>query len=253
MTTRPQLSDEYDTYGVLPDPPKEPDMQQRPHIADIDTILRQHFARRPDVLVGGEGYLCYDTRDRDNWLVPDCVVAFGVDPEAILRRNGYVISDVGKPPDLVLEVASKTTAVTDDTRKRDGYARHQVSEYWRFDATGGERYAAALAGDRLVNEVYQPIELHYEPSGLIWGHSPVLGLDLCWDNGRLRFYNPVAGGYIHNLAEAEARGDAAEARAETEQLARQDAEARAETEPLARQAAEAEVQRLREHLRRQSE
>jgi Uma2 family endonuclease len=239
------MSDEYTTSGVLPDPPKEPDMQQRPHIADIDTILRQHFARRPDVLVGGEGYLCYDTRDRDNWLVPDCVVAFGVDPEAILGRNGYVISQVGKPPDLVLEVASKTTAITDDTRKREGYARHGVSEYWRFDATGGERYAAALAGDLLVNGVYQSIELHREPDGLVWGHSPVLGLDLCWDDGRLRFYDPVAEEYLRDLAESEARGNAAEAERDAERAARDIAKARAAN-------AEAELQQLREQLRRQS-
>jgi hypothetical protein len=226
-------------------------MQQHPHISEIDTILRQHFAHRSDVLVAGEGYLCYTTHNRANWLVPDCVVAFGVDPAAILRRNGYVISEVGKQPEFVLEVASKTTAETDYTKKRDGYASYGIAEFWRFDATGGERYGAALAGDSLANGVYQPLELHHEPGGLIWGHSAILGLDLCWENGRLRFYDPAAGQYLRNLAEAEAaradavtRGNSAEARAAEAEARRDAAKARAAE-------AEAELRRLREQLGRQ--
>ena len=229
---RTQLTGAYVPPRMLPDPPKKLDMKQRIHVTEADTILRQHFAHRPDVLVSGDGYLCYDTRRRANWLVPDCIVAFGVDPDAILDRNGYVISEVGKPPDFVLEIASESTGQADYTRKRDLYAGHGVGEYWRFDPTGGQYHDQPIAGDLLVEGVYRPIGLNYGPDGVIWGHSPMLGLDLCWESGRLRFYDPSTGEYLRSLAEVMAERDAAQHRAD---------------------AAEAEAQRLREQLLRLQE
>ena len=104
-------------------------------------------------------------------------------------QNGYVIDEVGKPPDFVLEVASPSTGRADYTTKRDGYARLGVVEYWRFDPSGGEYHDQPLAGDLLVDGAYQPIELHYEPDGSIWGRSAALGLDLYWQTGDLRFYD----------------------------------------------------------------
>ena len=117
-------------------------------------------------------------------LAPDCVVTFGVNPEAIIARNGYVISEVGKPPDFVLEVASRSTGRRDYTVKREGYAGYGVTEYWRFDHTGGRYHDAPLAGDMLVGDEYEPVVIHEEAEGLLWGHSAVLGLDLCWDDGQ---------------------------------------------------------------------
>ena len=63
--------------------------------------------------------------------------------------NGYVIEEVGKPPDLVMEVASASTGRNDYTEKRITYADLAVPEYWRFDYTGGAYHDAPLAGDRL--------------------------------------------------------------------------------------------------------
>jgi hypothetical protein len=180
--------------------------------------------------------------------VPDCVVSFGVDPQAIHDRNGYVISEVGKPPDFVLEIASESTGVVDYTRKRDGYAGYGVREYWRFDPTGGDYHDQPMAGDVLVNGEYQPTPLNRGAGGLIRGHSPVLGLDLCWDNGRLRFYDPKAGEYLSTMIEALSGHAESEARADAESHARVEAEARADAEAQARVEAEAEVQSLRERL-----
>ena len=222
----------------LPDPPRTPDMQQHIQIVAFDSILQAHFAQRADVLVCGAGYLRQEAGNRAERLAPDCLVAFGVNPAAIVARNGYVISEVGKPPDFVLEVASRSTGRRDDTVKRAGYAGYGVGEYWRFDHTGGRYHEAALAGDRLVNGVYEPIRVNEEPDGLLWGHSPVLGLNLCWDEGDLRFYDPVAGAYLLTPAELSAQHAA-------ERAARLIAEARAAAERTARLAAEAELRRLR--------
>ncbi len=239
MTIRPALNpqpaSEYAHLGQLPDPPRLPDaMQQLPYVTTAFTILDDYFRERPDVLVGGEGYLCRDTRDRSGWVAPDCVVAFGVDSGAILDRNGYVIDEVGKPPDFVLEIASESTGRADYTTKRDIYAGYGVGEYWRFDATGGEHHDTALSGERLIDGVYEPMPLQRERGGVVRGHSPALGLDLHWDDGQLRFFDPAAGAYLPDLTEAKAQRDAAIYERDTEAKARRNAEA--------------ELQRLREQI-----
>ena len=224
MTTRSKLKQrqlvDYSHVEPLPDPHREPDMNQRRRIRAFDGILVPHFASRGDVLVSGEGYLRHDGGNEDEQMAPDCMVVFGVNPDAIEARNGYVISEVGKPPDFVLEVASRSTGVRDYTVKREGYARYGVREYWRFDHSGGRYHDAALAGDVLEDGEFESVEITHESDGLVWGHSSVLGLDLCWDSGELRFRDPASGEFLltpeeqgaARLAEA-ARADRAEAEA----------------------------------------
>ncbi len=257
IALRPPPPGEFAHLEPLPDPPRIPDMQQHLRIVAFDSVLQAYFAPRADVLVCGQGYLRREAGNNAERLAPDCVVAFGVNPAAIVARNGYVLSEVGQPPDFVLEVASRSTGRRDYTVKRAGYAGYGVGEYWRFDHTGGRYHDAALAGERLVAGEYEPLRIHEEPDGVKWGHSPVLGLDLCWDDGHLRVYDPVAGAYLPTSAElqarhaaeraarltAEGRAAGAEDRAAAERAARLTAEARAA-------GAEAELRRLRERLRR---
>ena len=248
----------------LPDPPRIRDMQQYTRIAAFDQFLHAYFGRRADVLIAGGGYLRNEAGNDAERLAPDCMVVFGVNPDAIVARNGYVISEVGQPPDFVLEVASRSTGRRDYTVKRAAYAGYGVREYWRFDHTGGRYHDAALAGDRLVGGEYEPLPINEEPDGVKWGHSPVLGLDLCWEEGQLRVYDPVAGAYLlppeeleARRAAAEARAAGAEGRAASERSARLTTEARAAAERDARRlaedravTAESELRRLQERLRR---
>ena len=207
LKTSPRPSEHPDP---LPDPPRVPDMEQNKHITRADQTLEIWFhGRREGVLVNGQGYLCPDRRNVRRCPVPDCVVAFDVDPERITNTNGYVISEVGKPPEFVLEVASRTTGRNDYTTKRDSYASLGVVEYWRFDHTGGRYHDAALAGDRLVGDAYVPVQTIQEADGLRWGHSAVLELDLCWDNGELRFYDPAGRAYLPRPTELKDQRDAA--------------------------------------------
>ena len=145
---------------------------------------------------------------------PDCYVSLGINPISVRRRNGYFIRETGKPPDFVLEIASESTHANDTGFKRELYARLGVAEYWRFDASGGDLYPEALAGERLVNGEYVGIETVRDTDGVVRGHSDWLGLDLCWDNGELRYYNPAAGEYLRNLREAESARLEALSRAE---------------------------------------
>ena len=125
MTTRsslrPQVAD-YAHLEPLPDPEREHDMEQFKGIITFAATLIPYFAHRDDVLISGEGYLRHEATNDAERLAPDCVVTFGVNPEGIIARNGYVISEVGKPPDFVLEVASRSTGRRDYTVKREGYA-----------------------------------------------------------------------------------------------------------------------------------
>lgn len=250
-TLTPPPDDGHTRPATLPDPPKPPDaMQQSPHIFRAYEILDAYFKDRPDVLVAGRGYLCSDTRDRARWISMDCVVAFAVDPEAIIARNGYIMSEVGKPPEFVLEVASESTSRQDYIRKRALYAEYGVAEYWCFDRTGGQYHDRPLSGERLVNGRYEPLPLDTGADGVIRGHSPVLGLELHWNTGRLRFYALSGGDYLPDLAEALAQRDAEAAARAIAEVQRDIAEAQLDVEAKARAAAEALVERLRAQLRR---
>ena len=94
-----------------------------------------------------------------------------------------------------------------------------------------------------------PWEITHEPDGLIWGHSEVLGLDLCWREGELRFRDPSTGKFLPTPEEQQAARIEAEARAEQEHAARIEAETHAEQEHAARIEAEARVAALEAELR----
>lgn len=271
MTIRPVVPPQpevniYSRSPKLPDPPRVNDMRQRRRLSIFDGTLMPHFADRPDVLVCGSGYLCYNTNDHPSArLEPDGLVAFGVEPDTIIIDNGYIISDVGKPPDFVLEVASRSTGRRDYTVKRDGYARFSVGEYWRFDETGGRYHGAPLAGDMLVNGRYEPIELAADRPGKMYGmlsgYSPTLDLYLCWDNGRLRFYDPKTDEFLLDpmemgtaLYDVRAERDTARDERDAERIARLATEIERDNAVAERDAANERIQQLEQELqRRQSE
>ena len=115
-------------------------------------------------------------------------MAFGVDAAALEKANGYVIDEVGKPPDAVIEMAPPTTGLRDYTVKRRIYG--DMAEHWRFDDTGGQYHDEPLAGDILADGEYRREPIRVDPDGTLWGYSPAFALFLVWDDGRLRFYAP---------------------------------------------------------------
>ena len=209
---------------------------QSPIFREVVGTLETHFSDRPDVHVNGNTMLYYEEGNPRRVVSPDCYVAFGVDVDAILRNNTYLLWDVGKPPDFVLEIGSSSTARVDLGSKRDLYARLCIGEYWRFDGTGQDFYREPLVGEYLEDGQYHRFELNREPDGIVWGHSPTLDLDLCWDNGRLRYYDRADRTYLMTHQQ--------------EHDARLEAQANSEAERVARQAAETRVPELESELRR---
>ena len=239
MTTAKNL-----TAFRLPDPPdREPDdMTSYRQLAATSIIapLRHYLGGRDTTLVTGEQYLCRAvTQSLAGSRYPDLMIAFDVDMDAYLGSNGYVINDQGKPPDFVLEIASLKTGREDVTGKRDDYAGFGIPEYWRFDETpNGAWHGARLAGDRLVNGIYQPIPIQQISDEILQGYSPVLNLLLRWENGQLRWHDPATGQHIATFADAQARADLAEDLAHRAEYLANRAAARADREQAARQQAE---------------
>ena len=227
----------------LPDPPeREPDeMTSIKHLAMTGSMhhLARHLGSPDTTLVSAELYITevpHPGRDGRRRR-PDLLVASDVDPELYYQSNGYVISEQGKPPDFVLEVASESTARRDLGSKRDDYAVFGIPEYWRFDETG-EYYGDRLAGERLVDGVYEPIEIERLSENTLQGHSDVLDLDIRWHDGRLGWYDPETGRHIVTL-------DSERARADDERAARLQAETRAESAEARNRELEEELRRLR--------
>ncbi len=218
-------------------------------------VLIRHFGAPDTTIVISEAPLGWTTSQREGILIPDLLIAFDIDRDAFLAQRGYAIESQGKPPDFVLEVASHTTGPRDDTDKRAGYAAYGVPEYWRFDPTGGAYHQVPLAGDYLLNSQYHRIPITQRTPDRSQGHSGVLGLDLCWEQGRLRWYDPAAQRYLPTyddeaegrLAERTARL-AAESERNAERDARLAAESERDAERTARLAAEEQLKRLREQL-----
>ena len=221
---------------------------QAPIYARILEMLRTFFKDLLDCEVNGDVFIYYIEGDNRRTVSPDCFVVFGLS-EAALRsldvRNTYVMHEVGKPPDFVLEIGSPSTGSVDTGSKRDLYAEIGVPEYWRYDATGGDYYGEALVGERLVDGEYQRFPMRHGDDGSIWAHSDALNLDLWWVDGELRFWDPVGEQWLLSHEEEHDGRLEAQERAEVERGGRLIAEARAETAEARAAELEAELRRLR--------
>ncbi len=223
---------------------------QAPLYIRVVGMLRVHFSDVPGARVNGDTFLYYVEGNPRRSVSPDCYVVFGLSEAAqkslsLERYNAYLMWEVGKPPDFILEIASPSTATADLVGKRDLYAELGVPEYWRYDATGGDFYGEPLVGERLVNGEYRRFEMRRENDGRVWSHSDVLNLDLWWDDGELRFYDPVAGHWLLSHEEERAGRLVAQNRAQGERTGRVVAQNRAETAEARLAELEAELQRLR--------
>ena len=217
MTTKPQ------TLLPLPDPPeREPDdMTSVQHLGENGNLhhLIQHLGNPDTTVVSGERYIIPIPGTPSNQRIyPDMLISFDAYPALYRQDNSYVISRQGKPPDLVMEIASRRTGEVDVEDKPARYASLGIPEYWRFDETG-EFHGTRLAGDRLVEDRYEPIPIETVEDGVLQGYSTVLNLFVRWERGELRWHDPETGQEIPTfqqerqarLAEREARL-AAEAR-----------------------------------------
>ena len=208
------LTQEKGKLERFPEYPPREDMQNWLYLYDsgVLTSLTVHFADAPNVTVASEVPVGPSLPVRDDARIPDLLVVRDGDRELMKEQNGYAIDRQGRAPDFVLEVASPTTGRADYTDKRLDYERFGISEYWRFEPSGGEYHDVALAGDLLVDGVYQPIAIETLDDSRLRGYSDALGLYVCWEDGRLRFFDPGTESYLRSHEEDAARAENAEMR-----------------------------------------
>ena len=204
----------WEPYPELPREPK--DMLQTPasnYLREtLQTILAPglHYPYHPTVLVGSEIPIYHNlTPPRPGLapphVIPDCLIAFDVDTDAIWRRVGYDPEQNGKPPDFVMEVASRRTHRNDTIRKRDIYRRIGVPEYWRFDAEDGRYFGQPIIGERLVNGQYEPFPLVRYDNGAEGSTSAILNLNFRCLDRRFSVHDPTTGAAYEHPQEMNAR------------------------------------------------
>ena len=164
-----------------PEPVEDHMLQEEP-LRPILNLLHKRYADRSDVFVSGGGFVMYDEKNGNARVAPDCYIAFDVD-EAGIREEmaNFWVWRVGKVPDFVMEMASPSTAANDLGRKRDLYAELDIPEHWRLDPTGGELYGQPITGERLIDGVYEPYEVHTEADGSVTSYSEALDLIFRWN------------------------------------------------------------------------
>ncbi len=234
------VAKEADRLDRFPDFPPRKDMQNTSHLHrhSILSALAIHIGKQETTLVHGEVPVAPTLEPWGAYRIPDLIVVHDCDVALVEEQGGYAIDRQGKAPDFVLEVASRSTGEADYTDKRADYERFGSGEYWRFDPSGGEYHDAALAGDRLADGAYEPIAIETSGEGRLRGYSEALGLYVCWEEGMLRFFDPVTEAYLRSHEDEHSGRLAAQSRAEQERVERLAAQSRVSE-------LEAEVRRLR--------
>lgn len=114
----------------FPDHPNFDDMSAFNYVLlpALPQALIHHFGNRETTIITSElAARLTPTENLEGVLYPDLLIAFDVDPAAHFARNGYAISEQGKPPDFVMEVASKWT------HRRDEIERNRKDNYLHRD------------------------------------------------------------------------------------------------------------------------
>ena len=211
----------------------------------IDSI-HYHWRQRSDYFAGGNMFIYFSAeqvRNRD-YRGPDFFVVTGVDGSR--ERGAWIVwEENGRYPNVIIELASPSTADTDVGFKKNLYEQvFRTTEYFCYNPDGPE-----LLGWRLGAGEYRALEPNAQ--GWLWSHEigawvgvwqgEILRVKQTW----LRFYAPD-GALIPTHAEAETQRAATETQRAATEAQRAATEAQRAREALQRaEMAEAEVVRLR--------
>ena len=247
LPPRARLAYDEDGYPYVDRKPLN--RRHRQQITYASPVLERRYADRPDVAADGLMTLHYQEGNRNAFVEPDLVVAFGVRP---IRDRSSIKLWEEPTPAFVLEVLSPSTYENDLGPKHRLYETLGIEEYWLYDPFG-RWIEERLRAYRLRGGVYEAVTALAAPAAPHAGHvlrSDALDLELHDADGHLRFYDPAARCYLLPLADEAARADAEAARADAE-AARADAEAAiAAREAEARRAGEARIAELEALLRK---
>ena len=186
------------------------------------TVLDDHFQGRGSA-VSANLSMPYVRGQPHKVVVPDLLVARAT--EASGGRNSYKLWEEPTPDFVLDELAPPGfgpgdlppgSLRPDQVDKRALYQRLGVPEYWMFDETGarlrddsGAPLGEMLVGYRLRGGEYERVRAN--AAGRL--PSEALGLELCYRDGLLRFFDAAAGEFLRTYGEQRVQREAAERRA----------------------------------------
>jgi Uma2 family endonuclease len=217
-------------------------------MVDIILALRDFYRDMPDVYVSGNLLMYYTEGIPTDSVAPDVFIVKGVPKR---KRRIYKVWEEGKPPDVVIELTSKSTRRDDILRKKELYQFLKVDEYFIFDPLG-EYLQPMLQGYRLFEGRYEPI---VSSEGRL--RSLMLNMELVHHGETLFLIDLQTGKQLLTpLEEAEARRKAQakwqkaeEARQKAEE-AQQEMTEKWQQEVTARKKLEVELARLKKQMKK---
>lgn len=176
----------------------ETDLHREVMFSAIES-LKMHYAGQR-VYVSGNILLFYRPGDRRRHISPDVLVVKDLEHRP---RENYLLWKEGRPPNVVIEVTSRTTRREDLKKKFELYRDEiHVAEYFLFDPLG-DYLDPRLQGFRLREGQYEPIES-------VDGRLPSLELGLIFERhgDQLRIFDPVQGRWLPTHREGFVKGQA---------------------------------------------
>ena len=196
----------------------------------IEDVLEDRYRLRADVFVGASNFVYWEEGNIDKKLSPDVYICFGA---RNIERKSYKIWEDGVVPQVVFEVSSDSSRITDLGTKKAIYEMLGVEEYYIFDPFK-EYLKDGFKAFRLRGDNLQSVATTRRV------FSRRLGLDLRNEGSLLRFYEH--GSNIKIQTSQEARQGLLESEA---------ARAQAEAAQAQAEAAQAQAERRAEELQRQ--
>jgi Uma2 family endonuclease len=176
-------------------------------MVDLIEALQYHYRPRDDVYVSGNIMFYYEEGNPRAHLSPDVLVTPGIAKEP---REIYKLWEIGKAPELIVEVTSRSTKFRDVGVKKGLYEAFGVQEYILFDPRA-EYLQPRFQVFRLEQGLFVPC-LAPEQAG----YSSRLGLNFRVVGGTLRIFDSSSEQMLPTPQELALRAEQAQARAQAE-------------------------------------
>lgn len=208
----------------------------------LHMVLVQRYREQENVFVGANNFIYWEEGNTDEKQSPDVYVCFGA---RNTDRSSYMTwNEGGIAPQVVFEISSKGSRITDLGTKKAVYEMLGVEEYYVFDPLV-EYIPSGLRAFRLQRGAFVEVPesaARIRPKGRgkirstncfppLRVHSPRLGLDVGTEGPLLRLYLPGQVEGLPTYQEASQRlNDAEEAQQQAEEARRRAEERLAQLE-----------------------
>ncbi len=165
-------------------------------MVDLIEAPRHHLSEQPQVYVSGNILFYYEEGNPHAHHSPDVLATLGVEKK---RRESYKLWEIGKAPEVVVEVTSFSTRMRDVGLKKGIYEAVGVKEYILFDPRN-EYLMPRFQVYRLESGVFVPCLV---PEHV--GYPSLLDLTFRVVSGVLRIFESESGQILPTPAELTAR------------------------------------------------